>query len=108
MIHLNGDRERRVGLLPLASRSVQRAETAVAVRLEGTHPEGCGKRESLLITGVGCCPCQGVLMRRDLPLEPQSTGFESPYPEGTSKRERTHHEVSRLVRAAVNSQASLR
>ena len=55
----NGGRERRAGLLPPAHRNIQHADTAVAVRLEGAHPQGYGKSERLLITGVDCCPCRG-------------------------------------------------
>ena len=56
---LNGGRERSAGLLPPAHRNIQHADTAVAVRLEGAHPQGYGKSERLLITGVDCCPCRG-------------------------------------------------
>ena len=72
----------------------------MAVGLERAHPELVGQSEGLLIVGVGCCACQGVLMCVDLPVEPQSVGLVSPRLEGTGERQGTRGEVSRLVYAA--------
>jgi hypothetical protein len=54
----------------LACRSIQNAETTVAVGLKGTHAEFLGQREGLLVVGLGQCTVWGVDVQGDLPEKP--------------------------------------
>ena len=47
LVHLDGRRQRGTSLLLLAGRRIQRAQAAVAVRLERTHAEFLGQGEGL-------------------------------------------------------------
>ena len=52
-VHLDSAGERRAGQCSTACLAVQRAETAVTVRLQWAHAEFLGQGEGVLIVGLG-------------------------------------------------------
>ena len=67
--------------------------------LEWTHPEVLGESKSLLVVGVGCFACQRLLLRVDLPVEPQRVGLVSSSLESPGERQGTCGKVNRLIYA---------
>src|SRR2546422_2591707 len=65
-IHLNRHRQLGTGLLSLAERGIQRAEAAVAVRLERAHAQLLGQGEGLAVVAGGGLKLWGHLGRRAL------------------------------------------
>ena len=58
-------------LLPLACRSIQCPQTAVAVGLERTHAEVVGQGQGLLVGGLGRRTVRGLPMRCNVTEEAQ-------------------------------------
>src|SRR5262249_11515214 len=70
--------QRSAGLLPLASRGIQRAETAVTMGLERAHTQCLGQGQGLPVVGCGRLDMRRLAPRRNLAEEAQGIRLESP------------------------------
>ena len=79
-VHLVGREQRGAGLLPLASRVIQRTEAAVAVRLERAHAQLLGEGQSLLVVGASWFDLRGLVMHGDVAEEVERPGLVASLP----------------------------
>src|SRR5262245_16794543 len=69
-IESDGGGQGSAGLLPLAMRNIQRAQSVVAVRLEWAHAQFLSQGEGLAVVTGGGLALWGCLARRTLAQEP--------------------------------------
>ena len=81
-------------LLLLADRGIQRAEAAMAMRLEGTHAACLGQGEGVLVVRVGLTNTGKVVVHGDLAQEPQRLGLAAVSLAGTTIGQRLLGEVT--------------
>ena len=62
-------------MLPLVYLDVQRAKTAVAMRLERRHVKGLGQCKGLTVVGFGLDVLWGLTLHGNGAQEPQGIGF---------------------------------
>ena len=99
-VEVNGGGECGAGQLVLAGGGIQRAEAAVAVRLERPHAEFLGQTEGLAVVSFGLIALRRFAPRRNLTKEAQGIRLTASFPVSTGVFEDTGGEGVRLLQAA--------
>ncbi len=101
-VQLDGGGERGAGQCSTACPAVQRAETAVTVRLQRAHAEFPGQGEGVLIVGLGRLDLRRLAPCCDVAEKAQGIRLVTTFLAFTGERQRTLGEGVRLLQAAAS------